>query len=134
MIEQLPHDPAAEEASSAEDRDQPSVSVPSRGLIHCLPASQAKGFRVLRLGARSHNARSWVIPSLVDRNLSKRRGLGGFERRFARLTCDGFSLPGRGIRYHKISSSADFTRLPARSAPTRPTWHGSKRWTASASG
>src|SRR4051794_15020465 len=97
MIEQLPHDPAAEEASSAEDRDQPSVSVPSRGLIHCLPASQAKGFRVLRLGARSHNARSWV-------------------------------------RYHKISSSADFTRLPARSAPTRPTWHGSKRWTASASG
>src|SRR4051812_25472633 len=38
-----------------------------------------------------------LIPSLVDRNLSKRRGLGGFERRLARLTCDGFSLPGRGI-------------------------------------
>src|SRR5215216_3523022 len=35
MIEQLPHDPAAEEAGSAEDRNQASVSVLSRGLIHC---------------------------------------------------------------------------------------------------
>src|SRR4051794_24063158 len=34
MIEQLPHDPAAKEAGSAEDRDHPSVSVLSRGLIH----------------------------------------------------------------------------------------------------
>src|SRR4051794_37613515 len=48
-----------------------------------------------KLSSRKREQR--VIPSLVDRNLSKRRGLGGFERRLARLTCDGFSLPGRGM-------------------------------------
>src|SRR3954463_3507633 len=35
MIEQVPYDPAAEEAGSTEDRDQPSMSVPSRALIPC---------------------------------------------------------------------------------------------------
>jgi hypothetical protein len=34
MIEQLPHDPAAQEAGSAEDRNQGAASVLSRGLIH----------------------------------------------------------------------------------------------------
>src|SRR3954471_22870169 len=52
---------------------------------------------LLLLAVPAAITRETLIPNLVDRNLSKRKGVGGFERGLGRLTCDGFALPGRGI-------------------------------------